>query len=266
MNTAIIIPSRDRVEVLSSKSRHTLTYAKHSKHPVYVVVRESEFAAYEELAKAFAANVLTVPEHVDRIAKTYDYVMAMTGPAVKKLLFMDDDLIFAERRDFSSPKLTNVVPERFDEIADALFAALDEPRVAMAGIAHRRGAQTHTVPKRYNQKLIAVLACNVESLRGKKWEWGYDSMFDHNMVLECLVEGWRNVQISSFTHDDILPRHAKGGCTEYRSMDVHSNAAIALAKKYPDIVTLRDKWVESANRYGLDVTMHMKKAFGDGTE
>ncbi|MCP3686610.1 MAG: hypothetical protein GY861_28560, partial [bacterium] len=45
--------------------------------------------------------------------------------------------------------------------------------------------------------------------------------------------------------------------------EVHAEAAKALAKKFPKAVKLRNKWNNKESRLEVDVTMHMKKAFGD---
>lgn len=267
MNSVIVVPSRERAHILTKKCRHTMRYLSSVDRPKYLVVDHSELEAYRDYRSLYGMTLLPTPASagVDRIYKAYDYAQQQVldrHPGVEAIIFMDDDLIFAERDDFSSPKLRTLNACDGPMLIAALESALKEPGVAMAGFAHRRGAQTHTSPKRYNQKLIAVLACNVSAIRDRKWDWGVESMFDHNMVLSLLTEGWKNVQISKFTHDDILPRHSHGGCTAYRSMDTHSDAARALAKKFPGLVTLRDKYNEDLDTWGLDVTIHVKKYFG----
>lgn len=268
MKSVIVVPSRERASILLRKTRHTMHYLASVDRPKYLVVDYTEADSYGEYSGRYGMTILPTPHSagVDRIYKAYDYAqqqVLMRHPDAENIIFMDDDLIFAMRDDFSSPKLRTLNGCDGPTLIAALEQALEEEGVAMAGFAHRRGAQTHTTPKRYNQKLIAVLACKVNAIRDKKWDWGVESMFDHNMVLTLLTEGWRNVQLSLYTHDDILPRHSSGGCTAYRSMDTHSEAAKALAKKFPGVVTLRDKYNQDLDKWGLDVTIHVKKFFGE---
>lgn len=262
MTQTIFIPSRERAELLLARKRHTLVYTKHGSAPVVVVVRACEKQAYSLLVKEFDAHLITTPDEVDSIAKTYDWIVA-NFPLIKKALFMDDDLIFAKRTSFETSGLKSVEPEEFCSIDSALFESLQN-NVALSGIAHRRGAQNLTKPLVYNTKLIAVLCCNLDIIRAEKlkWDWGFKSMFDHNMNLELLTRGYHNVMLGNYTHDDIFTRFKNGGCSSYRGIAEHSKASMALAEKFPNVVTTREKFYEAQRAFGFDVTMHMKSAFG----
>lgn len=264
MKEIIVIPSRDRAELLMARKNSTLHYVAESNYASYLAVRECEIESYASVSNRFGITLLGVPDEVDTIAKTYDFVFTVFSDA-DKILMLDDDLIFGYRVDYSDTKLAPLIKEHFDMVVDSLFFELDQG-AAMSGIAHRRGAQNYTEVLRFNQKLIAVMACDVQCMKGFKWEWEANSMFDHHMVLQLLSNGFTNTLITKYTHDDIFKRFAHGGCESYRSLEVHSQAAKALANKFPETVKLREKWMPEHQEYGYDVTMYMKKSFGDRDE
>lgn len=259
---AIFIPSRGRAELLLKRKKHTLTFAQHAKRPVVLIVREQEVLAYKDLAEQFGATIRSTPPGVDSIAATYDWI-TNNFSTVDKALFLDDDLIFSHRPDFNSSSLKALPPERFREVEVKLFGYLKD-NVALTGLVHRRGAQNFTEPIKYNTKIIAAMCCNLDTIREHelKWDWGQASMFDHNMNLELLTLGWDNVACAEYTHDDIFTRFKHEGCSSYRGIEEHSKAALALAEKFPEVVTTREKFYEAQRQFGQDITMRMKKAFG----
>lgn len=260
----IVIPSRGRADALMSRARHTLTYARFADRPVFLVVRAKELESYRPVSDHFGPHIVTVPDHINTIAKTYDYVTGLCGKGIRAL-FMDDDLIFAERKDYSSAKLTKLDDRDFPLIENSLFDQLsNDPSVTISGLIHRRGAQTATKKLLFNRKLIAALCCDIDTIKEHnwKWDWSYNSMFDHHMILTQLESGLKNVQLTNITHDDVFTRFANGGCSDYRDNPEHSRAAVALADKFPWVVSLREKKAPDGS-YGLDVTLHMKKAYGE---
>ena len=257
----IVIPSRGRAEMLMKRKTHTLAYAKHSSRPVFLVVRQKEQEEYVPVAQKYGAELVTLSNDVDTIAKTYDEITTLVN-AEQTVLFMDDDLTFAHRPSFDSSKLEKVPYEKFDHLANLLFIACKPTGVAMSGLIHRRGAQSATNVLELNRKLIAVMCCKMSIIKQFKWDWGYNSMFDHHMVLQMLESGYSNAQLCNYTHDDVIPeRFGFGGCSSYRSNVEHSAASWALADKFPHVVSVRDK-VYPGGLLGNDVIMHMKRAYG----
>lgn len=257
-HNAIFIPSRSRADIMVRKAL-TIDHALHTDYPVYVVVREQEKLAYADALEDTRVKVLSTK--AETIAETYDFCMDYCAHHyINKACMMDDDLLFAERLSFHRPELTAFPPEEAQTMFSALFRTCTN-QSPISSLRHRRFAHNEKEPVKHNAKCIGVLCCYVPVVSKYEFEWGQGSMYDHNMVLTLLSEGYQNTMLCSYTLDDGLGHMHPTGCGEYRTLESHSNAARALAAKFPEAVRLRTKYVEKVGGYLTDVTIYASKAF-----
>lgn len=179
----------------------------------------------------------------------------------KKVLMLDDDLVFATRRKDDPTRFYNATESEvvglFDEIEDSLR------EYAHVGVSGREGANYDTSRSRQATRMMRVLGYNVPVLR--KLNIRFDRMQvmeDMDVTLSLLRAGYANLVLNHMVQNQ-NGSNAEGGCSQWRTPDIQKKAAYRLAELHPSFVKVVQKQTKTAwgGQMRTDVIVQWKKAF-----
>lgn len=183
--------------------------------------------------------------------------------AKEKVVMLDDDLIFASRRDDDPTRFRNAMPEELER----LFAEVEEllDKYAHVGVGTREGGNYNTNDYNFATRMLRVLAYHTPTLKthGVRFD-RMTVMEDFDVTLGLLVRGYQNCVINHMVQNQ-NGSNAAGGCSQYRTLQVQAEGAYALKKHWPDYVKVVTKTPKTAweGQPRTDVTIQWKKCYAD---
>lgn len=184
-----------------------------------------------------------------------------------KFAMVDDDVRFARRINSTGTGLMKCVPADLSDMWRFVENQLDA--YAHVGVSARQGNNNMGVGRWYelveeNTRTIRVLCYRTaDFLRAKHGRVPVMEDFDVN--LQLIRMGLPNLNVGWWTQDQKMT-NAPGGCSSYRTHQLHEQAARTLADLHPLYVKLRQKVNKTGGEFGTrtEVTIFWKKAFGRG--
>lgn len=181
-----------------------------------------------------------------------------------KLIMLDDDLTFFQRREDEPSRFRNAEPA--DIIAGFLAVEkLLSSKVPHAGIRHREMAQDAAVVQ-YGTRALRALAYHAGAMRSLKVRFDRSIvMEDFDVTLQLLRMGLPNAVFSGLIQNQVRS-NAPGGCSTYRTAEKQKEGAMTLKKLHPDFVKVVEKTTKGAWGGGTrtDVVVSWKKALISG--
>ena len=180
--------------------------------------------------------------------------------AESKVLMLDDDLVFATRREDDPTKFRDADYAEILDLFTKIEANLDN--FASVGVSTREGGNRYTHDKDYDTRLLRILAYRTDVLREHNIRFDdIPVMEDFYVSLSLLTRGYRNVKLNHMVQNQ-NGSGLTGGCSQYRTMDVQALAAHQLHDKFPEFVTVVQKETKTAWGGGVrtDVRVGWKKA------
>lgn len=226
-------------------------------HPVLVVqAREAHlYDAYRD----GRTGVLVLPVEIQTIAPTRQYILEHAGHS--HFCMIDDDLEFFHRREDDQEKLRPITPEElrgaFEQMDLELFT---HPHV---GFAAREGANRNTTVHVDNTRIMRVLGYDGSVLLGYGVNFNrLEVMEDFDVALQLLRAGLPNRVLNLYAHNQ-GSSGADGGCSSFRTPELHARAARTLAGLHHPFVTVVEKTTKGAWGGGTrtDVRIQWKKAY-----
>jgi len=226
------------------------------------VVQTHEFA---EMNKRYAGKVLELPSEINRIAPTREWIFNEFKDT--RHIVFDDDLEFVvkEPNPESTPKwLSRKFTEKdFDDAFSLINNWMDE------GIAFGGMLPVWVIPDisqwpiRENQRMMTNWFFDGPRIP-RDLEWNrVQAAEDFDINLQLLTRGFKNRQSAKYMVT-CSATNAPGGCSTWRTLEVHNEAQIMLQKLWPDFVKIREKEVTSGPWKGhikLATTIQHKKAY-----
>lgn len=184
-----------------------------------------------------------------------------------KFIMLDDDLKFFRHVSADDYHLLAVNDTEFTEMMQTVEEYLGT--YAQVSISSREGnnrfgvgpapmAQTDT-------RALRALAFRVKEFNA--CEHGrVEVMEDFDVQLQLLRKGFHNVVFAYWAHDQQMT-NASGGCSTYRTHELHERSAHKLAELHPGLVSLRQKENKTdRGKFGTrtEVTVQWKKAYRYG--
>lgn len=218
-----------------------------------LVVQAREREKYEHIPWD---SKLVLPDNIRGIGPTRQFLT----DNYRQILMLDDDLDFATRR--------TDIPERFrasmhDDIRNMINTiqnTLDEGW-KMVGVASREGANRDTRQFKDVGRQLRVHAIDAEFFREKNIRWDrVEFMEDFDATLQLLELGYPNRVLNAWVHNQHAGSNATGGCSEDRTGERQTQAAIKLYELHPKFVNVV---VKTSGRWGerTDVNIKWKKAY-----
>ena len=255
----IYIPTRGR-----PINQETLKwFPKHMQEDgsVVLVIDEDEKNRYYNYPNT---TKMVVPASCVGIGPKRKYIVENTDDP--RIVMLDDDLRFYVRKSPTDWHLRYLGSEEYP----ALFGLLDEwmdQGYAHCGVSAREGNNRVEKLSVENTRYMRALAYNLEVFP-KDIVWGRTRvMEDFDISLQLLRRG-KACKVSYFYAQGQKSSNAPGGCSEWRTIDVHNTGAEMLYALHPTCVKLVEKQTKTAWN-GLprtDVIIGWKKAFKEGLQ
>jgi hypothetical protein len=254
----IIIPTLGRMDKQTTYNSLPAKY----KSMTFFVVQHHE---YDDMNTRYPGKVLSLPHHINRIAPTREWIF----DKFKEYDFMvfDDDLDFVvkepnpgEGTKWLSRKFTD---RDFDDAFGLLNSWIDE------GIYYGGFLPAWVIPDvtqwpvRENQRIMTNVYYSASKIpRDIQWS-RVAAAEDFDVNLQLLTRGFKN-RISAKYMVTCSETNAAGGCSTWRTLEVHNEAQRKLAELWPNFITVREKTVPSGPWKGqikLATTIQHKKAY-----
>lgn len=206
---------------------------------------------------------VVLPPAITTIAPTRQWILDHVGND-ERIVMLDDDLTFYRRRDDDPTKFVDATAE--DMVA--LFMLLEDALRTHqhAGVAPREGANRVTAPYIHNTRIMRVLGYRRDALRAYNIRFDtMEVMEDFDVALWLLRYGCANVLVNLFCQNQAGSGKA-GGCSHFRTPELHARNAARLQERHPAYVRLVQKSTKGAWGGGTrtDVVIQWKKAYDDG--
>jgi len=184
----------------------------------------------------------------------------------KKVIMMDDDLVFATRRADDPTKFRESTDQEIEHLIGSIDDSLDT--YAHVGVSTREGGNRYTKDYDWNTRLLRVLAYRTDILAEEGIHFDQiPVMEDFYVGLSLLTRGYRNIKHNYMVHNQ-HGSGTEGGCSTYRDKDMQAQAAHKLADTFPEFVTAVEKETKGAWGGGVrtDVRIQWKKALASAPE
>lgn len=234
---------------------------------VGLVVQAQQQAEYQQMldTMGYSKTALHVlPPSITTLAPTRDWIIhEMEGP--DHVVFMDDDLHFAARRQDDRTKFRQPQPKDLVSMVTAIDVELGI--CPMVGIGSREGGNRVTEEYSLNTRIMRVLAFRRSYLRKKMITFApLVVMEDFHVNLQILRSGADTCVLNNWVSNQAGGSDAPGGCSMYRTPLVQTEAAYALAARHPGFVKVVKKQTKNAwgGQERTDVVVQWKQAAAAG--
>lgn len=270
----IYIPSRSRFTKINTSG----TASKiPSTYPVAIVVPTEQEESYKKYMKL--PNAVVIPSPAQGIENTRHWIGQMAESLNQpKFIMMDDDIIsFNVRRSPRDWQLVKSKPEDMVEMIKWIEKALDF--YSHAGISPRANnlIRLHGLPvlgpppiSQENVRLLRVFGFQTKQFLSVE-HGRVPVMEDFDVSLQLLRKGTKNIQAHYWSQDQ-AQTSSPGGCTDYRTLEIHNGAAEKLHSLHPEFVRLRQKANKGKVAFNrefqnrTEVTIQWKDAFKSSQE
>lgn len=213
------------------------------------VVQDHE---YEPMNERYPGKVLRLPIEINRIAPTREWIFNHFKDT--KHFVFDDDLDFVvkepnpgEGTKWLSRRFTD---QDFDDAFNLCSAWIDEGIVYGGFLPVWVIPDASQWPVRECQRIMTNVFYNGPKVpRDLQWN-RVAAAEDFDVNLQMLTRGFKN-RISAKYMVTCSETNAEGGCSTWRTIEVHNDAQKQLAQLWPDFVKLTEKKVESGPWKGL---------------
>lgn len=249
------------------------TYGRHDRQHTYnhlpkklqarttLVVQKREAHLYS----AFP-NVEVLPPSIKTIAPARQYIHKALmdggyGIPIGKFVMLDDDLRFDFRRMDERGKFYVATEKQILELFRSIEKSLD--KYAHVGVLAREGGNRVLESKRECTRMMRVLAYDAKVLSEELIHFDrLPLQEDFDVTLQLLRKGYKNLVLCEWVHGQGTS-NAKGGCSHFRTIEMHNENVKKLAALHPGFVSIVEKQTKGAwnGQARLDVMVQWKKAY-----
>jgi hypothetical protein len=256
----VYVPSRSRFE--RSLTLNALDIVR-GQVEIYLVVPAAQLRDYRRLADQHHIELLGCRQ--DGIARTRQFI---GQHADDKFLMLDDDLRFFHRPAVLEDGADNTSAKLFkiDTLESGMLRMLAAVRQALDRYAHvaisaREGNNRLAWPYVLCNRPLRALAYRKDPFMG--CEHGRVAiMEDFDVTLQLMKAGHANCIITKYAQDQVQTQMA-GGCSDYRTHELHAKNVQKLAALHDPFVKLRWKENLGGGEFGRrqEATIYWKKAY-----
>jgi len=267
----IYIPSAGRSDAASILAGPVADFSGEVRDRTVYVVPPAQFDDYRQtLGKTglLSDGVEIVSTPALGIAATRHWIGVQCAESGEgKFAMVDDDVRFVRRMAVDATGLVKCTDEDVDMMWDCVEKKLDTH--AHVGISARQGNNNMGVGRwselgEENTRTLRVLCYRTRDFL-KAQHGRVPVMEDFDVNLQLLRMGLPNYNVGWWSQDQKMT-NAPGGCSTYRTHQLHEDAARKLAELHHPFVKLRTKVNKTGGQFGTrtEVTIFWKKAFGRG--
>ena len=211
-------------------------------------------------------SLVVLPDEIRDLPTTREWIQHNMGT---KVCMMDDDLVFATRREDDPTKFRAIEDGDLERMFDHMNMALDH--YAHVGVSHREGANRNTEEYLFNTRMMRVLAYRTDVVvREGVVSNRTPDVEDFDVTLQLLRKGYTNCILNSWVHNQ-GGSDQSGGCSEYRTPLTHDRDVRIFADYHKGFVKVvkkktKDGWGALEDGYRTDVIVQWKKARQAGGE
>lgn len=250
----VFIPTYGR-----ANRQHTFNNLPDSvKNRTILVVQDREKHLYEDYEH------LVLPKNIKTISPARQWIMEYANDVGwKKICMLDDDLRFDKRRKDDSTKFIVAPPLAVTGMFKAIEHELSD--FAHVGVLAREGGNRVPYSKVACTRMMRVLAYDVEIYMSENIKFDrLPLQEDFDVTLQLLRKGYANSVLCEWVQGQ-GSSNADGGCSHFRTIELHNKNAEKLAKLHAPFVKVVEKQTKNAwnGQPRLDVRIQWKKAFND---
>jgi len=231
-----------------------------------LVVQHKEYSAYIAAVateKFEEVKVLKLPPQIKTIAPTRSHILEIARlNGQDKIVMLDDDLRFDWRRKDDNGKFLVATRQQIEQLFNTIEDKLGE--FAHVGVLAREGGnRVLKFPAVYNSRMMRVLAYRTDILWRENIKLNrIPLMEDFDVCLQLLRKGFANCVLTGWVQGQGTSG-AAGGCSHFRTTELHNLCANKLAKLHPEFVKVVTKHTKGAwnGEARQDVVVAWKKAF-----
>ena len=258
----LFMPTRGR-----HNSQTTLSNLPDSlkKNVVLAIDKDDDPKLYDR----YGVSILTLPAETKGSFSRYCQYLLEHGSRDKYMCIINDDLSFGVKN-YKTGRILKATPKQTEAAFNQMEEWLDEG-FAHCGMALRTACFGDLVRKYVeNSRIMNALFYNKQRVlkAGCAFTKGVPKDFmmaDFHMNLQLLEKGLPN-RVSLMYAINAGASNAKGGASEYRTLENQSKSARYLHKNHPACVVIKQKtsvW-KGHEQPREDVTVYWKKAFAKG--
>lgn len=223
----------------------------------YLVVQNREKHLYDAFPRK-----LILPPKIQTVAPTRQWIMEWAyRHGEDYVVMLDDDIRFATRRKDDPTKFTDATDKDIVAMLESIYEMLGS--YAHVGVLAREGGNRRTEVHVYNTRMTRILAYDTKVFIDNKIKFNrLPLQEDFDVTLQLLRRGCENAVLCNWVHDQ-KQSNAPGGCSTFRTKEMHDANAEALASLHPDFVKVVEKTTKGAWGGGTrkDVVVQWKKAY-----
>ena len=243
------------------------TYGRHDKQHTYnhlpaelrqrtmLVVQHRERHMYP------GYNITVLPKNIETITPTRQYILKKLMTKGGKFVMLDDDLRFDYRRMDERGKFYVATEKQIIKLFKTIEKNLD--KYAHGGVLAREGGNRVLQATRECTRMMRVLAYNADVLHKEKIKFDrLPLQEDFDVTLQLLRKGYPNLVLCEWVNGQGTS-NAKGGCSTFRTIEMHNENVRRLAEIHHPFVSIVEKQTKGAwgGKARLDVMVQWKKAY-----
>lgn len=266
----IFIPTRGRPD----KQITLRSIPKEYHSNVFLVTSTAEV---KELRRNVGKTPFILPDDTNNLSDRRQSIQEYANIISDKIIMMDDDLVFLKKGPKKDPSaktpysMYSIHPTDFKIMMNEIEDVLEDH--AIASFAERNRCHTYSPDQLdldYNGRMNGVLAYRTDVVSREKLRWNsFKLCADFDMTLSLYRAGYSGAVICRYIWGQRGTSNAKGGCSNYRTKELHAEVIKKLAAKHKPFVQIVEKetkggWYGEGKR--IDARIAWKKAWKSATK
>ena len=184
----------------------------------------------------------------------------------KRYAVLDDDIefVYTRRENEEGPSNKPLTDNQFDDMFNTMNSWIDEGYIHVACDVCWN-PPTRNIEYKVNSRITNNIFYDGTRLPIEKIDWtSLDIAEDYYVNLQLLTMGYQN-KVSLMYRTNPSATQAKGGCSTFRTLDVHNECMKKLRNKFPNFVELREKTTKNSGEWSdkprLAATISWKRAY-----
>ena len=202
------------------------------KDKTVLVVDSTEVNKYDK-------PILSIPEGMKGIASIREWIVKQTQE--EKICMFDDDLdlVYTRKTDESGPTNKKLNDDEVDEMMNLMSEWLDDH--VFCGLDATWSHPQFDIDYKFCGRVCSNVFYNIKTLPMNEINWtDLEISEDYNIALQLLTRGFSN-KVSTRYRVSPVGNFSAGGCSSYRTIELHNESFIKLQEKFPKFITLKEK-------------------------
>ena len=182
---------------------------------------------------------LLLPKGVKGIASVREWIVKQAKE--QKICMLDDDLNFVYTKKTDEVGQTNrkLNEDDFEKMMSLMSNWLD--KYVFCGLDATWSHPQFEIDYKFCGRVCSNVFYNTKTLPMHEINWtDIEISEDYNIALQLLTRGLAN-KVSTRFRVSPVENFSSGGCSSYRTIELHNQSFVKLQKKFPNFVKLKEK-------------------------